>query len=686
MAKKKRNKAVEPPPPRPTSMHWTRNEFAILVSAVLSYTLVYWWTMWPSIGGGDSGELIASAYTLGIVHPPGYPLFTMMAHLFTYLPYGTVGWRVNLFSLVCGVTAMILLFLALRILARSFIIAMFVTSTLAFSTLIWRYSVQAEVFMLNAVFVCALLYLLVLYEETRNLKYVYFMGFTFGLGLSNHHTLLFVGLPMGIWILWEERFRIFHPKRFLLLFVVSCLGLLPYAYLFWASARNPLIAWGDITTWNGFFTHFFRKEYGTFKLATEGSDKFQLLWGLWYFLVSLTQHTVYIGLLFIAAGVWVIRKKDLWPPRFLYLLIFLPIFYLIVFHSLANLPFVEGAALYRDIVSRFWIMAILLFAPWMALGFKHLQQHFPLSNRGWQLGVILSLPLVNLLVNFQTENHHNNFAIAEFGRNMLRSLPQNALFFSLGDINTNSVRYVQTCEGFRQDVKVIDRSLMSYPWMKRIVQEHYPDVILPGVAYHPTQRRGFDFKRLFDANFDRHQIYVSSLKTKDSNEAFDKKWEESYRMEPYGLTFRIRRQTEPFDIGSYINVTEPFLVDPLKAFPKPPLVDSWDAVILAQYWLAHHMRAAEILKYALKTQSKAHFEMAMTLLEELVKRNPSPPADYYKNLGISHQHLMKFSEGDARAQHERRMLDVWSIFVQKTDRRDKTYEDIRTNLRAYGRL
>ena len=39
----------------------------------------YYRTLCPSVPGGDSGELIQVAVELGVVHPPGYPTWTMMA-------------------------------------------------------------------------------------------------------------------------------------------------------------------------------------------------------------------------------------------------------------------------------------------------------------------------------------------------------------------------------------------------------------------------------------------------------------------------------------------------------------------------------------------------------------------------------------------------------------------------------
>jgi hypothetical protein len=62
----------------------------------------YCLTLAPTItwehDGVDSGDLITAAYTLGIAHPPGYPLFTLLARVFTLLPVGEIAYRVNLMS------------------------------------------------------------------------------------------------------------------------------------------------------------------------------------------------------------------------------------------------------------------------------------------------------------------------------------------------------------------------------------------------------------------------------------------------------------------------------------------------------------------------------------------------------------------------------------------------------------
>ena len=85
-----------------------RNLWWILSTAFI--LLIYGRTLYPGVAGGDSGELIITAYGLGVAHPPGYPLYTLLGHVITWLPVGSIAWRVNLLSAILDAIAAGLLF------------------------------------------------------------------------------------------------------------------------------------------------------------------------------------------------------------------------------------------------------------------------------------------------------------------------------------------------------------------------------------------------------------------------------------------------------------------------------------------------------------------------------------------------------------------------------------------------
>lgn len=85
-----------------------------LLVFLISFT-VYLMTLAPTVYVGDSGELIAASYTLGIPHPPGYPLFTILGKIFiTLIPIGSIAYRVNLLSAFFASSTVMLLYFFLN--------------------------------------------------------------------------------------------------------------------------------------------------------------------------------------------------------------------------------------------------------------------------------------------------------------------------------------------------------------------------------------------------------------------------------------------------------------------------------------------------------------------------------------------------------------------------------------------
>src|SRR4051812_26283170 len=76
-----------------------------LIPASLAF-IIYLLTCSPTINFTDSGELITVAWTGGIAHPPGYPLYTLIALGFIRLPFGDPAWRLNALSALFAAIAM----------------------------------------------------------------------------------------------------------------------------------------------------------------------------------------------------------------------------------------------------------------------------------------------------------------------------------------------------------------------------------------------------------------------------------------------------------------------------------------------------------------------------------------------------------------------------------------------------
>ncbi len=255
----------------------------------------------------DSAMFQTQAYILGITHPTGYPTYLMLAHLFTYLPFGDPAYRVNLASAVFGAAAVFLVFLtALKLSGR---ITAAVAGSLAFAAgnTFWSQAIVAEVYTLNAAFVALVLLVLFLWRETRKDRYLLAAAFLMGLSLTNHITSGLL-LPAAVLFVRAVDRRKLRERRLVLkgagLFV---LGLAPYLYLPVRGSMEPQIREADPTSLLRFLEFIVGREFaGQLVQLGPGTipSRFALFWGyLW--------DEFHAGLLLVAiVGAVVLYRRD----------------------------------------------------------------------------------------------------------------------------------------------------------------------------------------------------------------------------------------------------------------------------------------------------------------------------------------------------------------------------------------
>jgi hypothetical protein len=92
-----------------------RPPYRAAVAVAAAVLAVYAITLAPSVTFWDAGEFLAAARTLGIPHPPGTPLFVMIAHAWGMLvPVGEFAYRTNLLSALFSASAAGLFFLVVH--------------------------------------------------------------------------------------------------------------------------------------------------------------------------------------------------------------------------------------------------------------------------------------------------------------------------------------------------------------------------------------------------------------------------------------------------------------------------------------------------------------------------------------------------------------------------------------------
>jgi hypothetical protein len=229
--------------------------------AFLASLVLYVSTMAPTVTSEDSGELITAAYTLGIAHPPGYPLWCILGKLFTFIPLGSVAWRVNLLSAVLGAVSVGLLALVTDRFARHGRLALTAALLFAVGRDFWSQCVIAEVYTLNVLFIVLLLWLLLRFEDALKLRWLYLAVFRVGLGLTAHSTMGPLAVLFLAWLFLRHLYLFLRPLLLVNLLAAFLLGLSVILYLPIRSATDPVMDWGKPESLSAMLDHFLRRQY-----------------------------------------------------------------------------------------------------------------------------------------------------------------------------------------------------------------------------------------------------------------------------------------------------------------------------------------------------------------------------------------------------------------------------------------
>lgn len=215
----------------------------------------------------DSSELAAAAFGLGVPHPPGHPLWAMLAKAATLIPIGSVAFRINILSALGGAASCALTTaIALRLVRARHPSARLAPALcaaggllLGASSAFWLQSVRAEVYTPHAAAMLLAVWLAVrhaLADETgdaetwRGPAPLAAAALVLGLSLASHHYLVLLTLPAFVYLLLSTPSgrALVASRRVLLLVVPGLAGLLTYAYLPVRAAQDPAVCWGAPTT------------------------------------------------------------------------------------------------------------------------------------------------------------------------------------------------------------------------------------------------------------------------------------------------------------------------------------------------------------------------------------------------------------------------------------------------------
>lgn len=224
------------------------------------FLLVYFATCLPSVLAADNGEFQLVAWKLGIAHPPGYALYTLVGWLFARF-FASPAYALNVLSAILAALTLVVVSRTVRRLTRSRVAGVLAAALLGTSTTFWAQATTANIRMPTALFTALCVSLLVewshsrrdqaseIRDQTRPSRQLVIFSFVFSLGLGHHLSLAFPGVFFVAYIFLNDRALIKQPRRWIAPLLAFALGLVVLLYFPLRGATGGTLADGEPTTY-----------------------------------------------------------------------------------------------------------------------------------------------------------------------------------------------------------------------------------------------------------------------------------------------------------------------------------------------------------------------------------------------------------------------------------------------------
>ncbi|MEI6210435.1 MAG: DUF2723 domain-containing protein [bacterium] len=411
--------------------------------------LLYGLTASRSVLLGDDGIFVMAAYSLGIAHPPGYPLHSALGWLFTHLPISTVEWRVHFLSGVFGALTCSVLWLLVKRLTKSSVGAWAAALGLGLSAVFWSQAINAKsVYTLNTLLFVSAWLAAVAYRDSGNRRHLQLAALACGLGLANHWPLFLLSAP-GLLLTVLPRWRQLPRHALAALPILFVAAALPYLWLFVRSHMHPAFCFlGPLENWNDLWGMIRRRMYDGANSISSGNRDLLDMAG--FFGRQMCAQFTPAGLVLVLAGLVVIWRRwertlragllAAWFGGGLLLLLILRLdyeyLYWIAFQVYPLIPYMT--------------MAVLLGVAMSAIGERG-------GARGRLAATVLTMLLAVVLwrQNMATNNQSRYTWGRDYAALALNLCETNAVLFLRGDLDTSPIGEMNLVRGLRRDVTLI---------------------------------------------------------------------------------------------------------------------------------------------------------------------------------------------------------------------------------------
>jgi len=471
---------------------------AVFLAVFLPLMGAYILTLSPTIPLEDGGEMIRAAFCLGVTHPPGYPLYTLLGRLFQALPVGDPAFRMNFLSATasaaaCGLLAVSASRLA-GLVARPALPARAAGAAvspalparaaavaagllLGLAPAVWWQGVIAEKYSTNLFFAALLLLLLSegVTGRQRGTTWLVLLGLASGLGLSHHGQTVYFALPVFFAMWYGSRTvpSARKPRLAAMVLFALVLGLsVKFVFPPVRAAASPLHNWNSPDIVPRYLAYFSGRDYqyrifywGMGDLARRALD---------YATGFLPGQ---FGLAGVAAGAWglVVLARASWPAAAVTAAAWgTGVFYCLNF-SLLTIA-----------IGTYYMPTFLVFAAWMAVGGADLAGRAARARA--RLVPVLALLVVAWLgwravAGGLVADRGRHYFAWDFSGSLLRRLEPDAILVAYGDYDLFPLWYLHDIIGAKPGVVVVNQTHMpEKDELGRVIEKRVKLVFPPGTG------------------------------------------------------------------------------------------------------------------------------------------------------------------------------------------------------------
>ena len=513
--------------------------YLLATLVALGALTLYVLTLAPTTQYWDASEYITAAHALGIPHPPGNPLFVILAHAWGLLPLGTdYARRINLFAAVTSAASAGLWFLIgerwLRAIVASAtrrrIVAAAGAVVGATTFTVWNQSVVNEkVYTPSVLTIALVLWLVVRWADqpasTRRDHYLILIVYLLALTATNHLMGVLAAPAVLVYVLCTEPRALLRPRFLIAAALVVAVGTSVNLFIPIRAHLDPYLNQGEATTWPALKAVLAREQFGKpsvfdnpmYPPGPDNPGHTLVLYGqqllnyvqyfTWQFgrdLLPGMQRAlaVLFGVLgFVGARRhWRAERRAAFAMTTLMLTLTVALVFYLNFKWGYSQSF-HGSGLEHEVRERdyFFIASFAAWGVWVGMGIATLMDWIEEAvaaravvrtpARRWApSALLLLLALVPLAANRLTAPRNGETLARDYAHDLLQSVDPYAILVTAGDNDTFPLWYAQEVEGVRKDVSVLVLSLANTGWYLRQLQRRASVTFDAGAA--PELYRG----------------------------------------------------------------------------------------------------------------------------------------------------------------------------------------------------